>query len=64
MTCTRLARKTWLAGSVTKEEMSGLWKIGVHVICVRGAACSEAGNQERFGRAPQVVVADLAGISS
>lgn len=42
-------KEAWLAGSVTKDEMPGLWKTGVDVICVRGAACAPTGDERRFG---------------
>lgn len=45
MTCTRLAKKPRLARSVAKDDISGLWKTGVDVICVQ-AAC--AGTADRF----------------
>lgn len=37
--------KCWLAGSLRYEHLRELWKIGVDVVCVRGAACR--GGRER-----------------
>ncbi|MCJ7497133.1 MAG: (5-formylfuran-3-yl)methyl phosphate synthase [candidate division Zixibacteria bacterium] len=33
--------EAWIAGSITVEEIPKLWKTGVDVICVRGAACKK-----------------------
>ncbi|MFA5039619.1 MAG: (5-formylfuran-3-yl)methyl phosphate synthase [Candidatus Omnitrophota bacterium] len=38
-TCHRFKLEAWIAGSITFEEIPKLWKTGVDVICIRGAAC-------------------------
>ncbi len=48
--CHTQNQEAWLAGSITKAQMPGLWKTGVDVICVRGAAC-ESG----MGRQAKVI---------
>jgi len=52
--------KAWLAGSIYKDELSALWKIGVDVICVRGAACEQKG-PGRFGKVKKSIVRSLVG---
>lgn len=37
--CHSLKIEAWIAGSINVEEMPELWKLGVDVICIRGAAC-------------------------
>ena len=37
--CHKNKQEAWIAGSISKGQMSSLWKTGVDVICVRGAAC-------------------------
>lgn len=37
--CHSAKLEAWIAGSITAEEMPKLWKAGVDVICIRGAAC-------------------------
>lgn len=56
-----IGMEAWLAGSVTKDEMPGLWKTDVDVICVRGAACEAAEAQHRFGNVSCEAVAALIG---
>ena len=61
MTCTRLvSKKARLVGSVTKDEMPGLWNTGVDVICVRRAACVPRDGDQRFGYLTEELVARLA----
>ena len=52
-------KQAWLAGSVTKTELSLLWNIGVDVVCVRGAACVASDGSGRFGTVDQSIVAEL-----
>jgi hypothetical protein len=54
-----IGKETWLAGSVIAEELPGLWDIGVDVICLRGAACSTARGDGRFGEIEPSIVAQL-----
>jgi hypothetical protein len=52
-------REAWVAGSITRDDLPELWKTGVDVICVRGAACEPRGGLERFGEVMPNIVADL-----
>jgi uncharacterized protein (UPF0264 family) len=52
-------KEAWLAGSITLEEAPALWKIGVDVICVRGAASESSGHQGRFGAVSESRVREL-----
>ncbi|HOW28218.1 MAG TPA: (5-formylfuran-3-yl)methyl phosphate synthase [Elusimicrobiota bacterium] len=52
-------KEAWIAGSITIEDMPGLWKTGVNVICVRGAACSKEKGGGRFGEVKEDVVRKL-----
>ena len=54
-----IGKQAWLAGSITKEELPGLWDIGIDVICVRGAACSPTIHEARFGQVASTMVAGL-----
>lgn len=51
--------EAWLAGSVSADQLPGLWKTGVDVICVRGAACEQLEGEGRFGEVSQNIVAGL-----
>lgn len=42
-------KEAWIAGSITLRELPALWRTGVDVICVRGAACEQAEDEGRFG---------------
>lgn len=55
--CHKHKQEAWIAGSITAEQMLSLWKTGVDVICVRGAAC-ETG-RERQGKVSRARVANL-----
>jgi uncharacterized protein (UPF0264 family) len=55
----RQHREAWIAGSITKQELPELWRTGVDVICVRGAACDRAGGAGRFGNVRAVLVKEL-----
>ncbi|MEE9294584.1 MAG: (5-formylfuran-3-yl)methyl phosphate synthase [Phycisphaerae bacterium] len=51
-----LGKEAWVAGSVTKDELAGLWGTGTDVICVRAAACTMNESYARFGSVdPQIV---------
>jgi hypothetical protein len=39
--CHSAHQEAWIAGSITRTQMHSLWKTGVDVICVRGAACEK-----------------------
>ncbi len=55
----KLGKEAWLAGSITKEQLPQLWKTGVDVICVRGAACEKLEGEGRFGEVKKEIVKDL-----
>jgi (5-formylfuran-3-yl)methyl phosphate synthase len=55
----KIEKEAWLAGSVTKEQLPYLWKTGVDVICVRGAACEKLEGKARFGEVRNEIIADL-----
>jgi (5-formylfuran-3-yl)methyl phosphate synthase len=60
--CTRMHRlglEAWLAGSITLEELPGLWEAGADVICVRGAACKPRTGKGRFGEVDEEIVRKL-----
>ncbi len=54
-----LGKEAWVAGSITRDDLRGLWKTGVDVICVRAAACEPRPGSERFGAVRAAIVADL-----
>jgi uncharacterized protein (UPF0264 family) len=54
-----LGKEAWIAGSITRHDLRGLWETGVDVICVRGAACEPRPGGERFGAVRETIVADL-----
>lgn len=56
--CHRNKKEAWIAGSIKKDELPDLWKTGVDVICVRGAACEQKGNG-RFGEVKAKIVKEL-----
>ena len=49
----------WLAGSISLNELPGLWEAGVDVICVRGAACEKGNGPGRFGEVKVSLVKQL-----
>jgi uncharacterized protein (UPF0264 family) len=51
--------EAWLAGSISKEELPELWRTGVDVICVRGAACKKGTGPGRFGQVSTSLVRQL-----
>jgi len=57
--CHRLNLEAWVAGSIGKEELPGLWAAGVDVVCVRGAACQKGTGPGRFGEVTSELVRDL-----
>ena len=54
-----LEKEAWLAGSVSARQLPELWKTGVDVICVRGAACEQLEGEGRFGAVSSKIVTDL-----
>ncbi len=57
--CHRLSLEAWVAGSIGKEELPGLWAVGVDVVCVRGAACQKGTGPGRFGEVTSDLVREL-----
>lgn len=54
-----LEKEAWLAGSVSAAQLPDLWKTGVDVICVRGAACEQLEGEGRFGEVSTQIVGQL-----
>ena len=55
----RRKKQAWVAGSITLEELPGIWATGVDVVCVRGAACAKSGGSGRFAEVNSAIVRDL-----
>jgi (5-formylfuran-3-yl)methyl phosphate synthase len=55
-----IKKEAWIAGSISKIQLPDLWRTGVDVICVRGAACTTSAEGDRFGDVSQSIVAELA----
>lgn len=34
--CHKYQKEAWIAGSITEEQLTGLWETGIDIICVRG----------------------------
>lgn len=47
--CHASSIEAWVAGSITLGQLPQIWRTGVDVICVRGAACVKS-DEGRFGR--------------
>ncbi len=56
--CHALNKESWIAGSITKDELPSLWTTGVDVICIRNAACVQKGSG-RFGEVKSNIVKGL-----
>ncbi len=54
-----IEKEAWIAGSISEQELTKLWKTGVDVICVRGAACEKLEGEGRFGEVNKDVVKNL-----
>jgi uncharacterized protein (UPF0264 family) len=52
-------REAWIAGSITLEQLPQLWRTGVDVICVRGAAVEALRAGDRFGEVRKRLVKEL-----
>ena len=55
----KMKKEAWIAGSLTREDLSALWATGVDVICVRGAACATEKASGRFGKVKSQIVREL-----
>lgn len=51
--------EAWVGGSISKEELPGLWAVGVDAVCVRGAACQPGTGPGRFGQVSATLVKEL-----
>lgn len=60
----RAGKEAWIAGSITLEDLPDLWKTGVDVICVRGAACEAGSGKGRFAKVTAKQVAALVAAKS
>jgi len=54
-----IGKEAWIAGSISIEELPELWKTGIDVICVRGAACEKFQGEARFGKIKSEIVTEL-----
>lgn len=54
-----IKKEAWIAGSIQEFELQDLWKTGVDVICVRGAACFPSEGKGRFGSVKKDIVKKL-----
>ena len=59
-----LGKEAWLAGSITGDELPGLWNTDVDVICVRAAACAQVRGTGRFANVAPSTVRELVGTIS
>jgi len=57
--CHQSNLEAWVAGSITKEQMPGLWRTGVDVICIRQAATEKKGKIGRMARVSKAFVQEL-----
>jgi len=57
--CHDRCMEAWIAGSISKDELPDLWKAGVDVICIRGAACKQGTGPGRFGEVSSTQVKEL-----
>lgn len=55
----RPKKQAWVAGSITLEELTGIWATGVDVVCVRGAACAKSNGGGRFAEVDSAIVREL-----
>ncbi len=54
-----LGKEAWIAGSISKNQLSSLWQTDVDVVCVRGAACEQLEGEGRFGLVSAEIVGEL-----
>jgi uncharacterized protein (UPF0264 family) len=53
-----IGKEAWVAGSITQEQLSALWRTRADVICVRKSACTQS-DKGRFGEVSATVVHTL-----
>jgi (5-formylfuran-3-yl)methyl phosphate synthase len=51
--------EAWVGGSISKDELPGLWAAGVDAVCVRSAACEPGTGPGRFGQVSAKLVREL-----
>jgi uncharacterized protein (UPF0264 family) len=54
-----IGKEAWIAGSISRDQLSDLWQTGVDVICVRAAACETHAGEARFGEVQRHIVTAL-----
>jgi uncharacterized protein (UPF0264 family) len=57
--CHQRGLAAWVSGSISKDELPGLWETGVDAVCVRGAACEPGTGPGRFGQVSATLVREL-----
>jgi uncharacterized protein (UPF0264 family) len=57
--CHQRGLAAWVGGSISKDELPGLWETGVDAVCVRGAACEPGTGPGRFGHVSAALVREL-----
>lgn len=57
--CHASSIEAWVAGSITLDELPKIWRAGVDVVCVRGAACVKS-DKGRFSQVDTGLVRELA----
>jgi uncharacterized protein (UPF0264 family) len=57
--CHERGLAAWVGGSISREELPGLWETGVDAVCVRGAACEPGTGPGRFGQVSATLVREL-----
>jgi uncharacterized protein (UPF0264 family) len=57
--CHDCGLEAWVGGSISREELPGLWAAGVDAVCIRGAACRPGSGPGRFGEITAARVSDL-----
>jgi uncharacterized protein (UPF0264 family) len=56
--CHASSIEAWVAGSITLDQLPKIWRTGVDVVCVRGAACVKS-DEGRFGQVDTGLVREL-----
>jgi len=51
--------EAWVGGSISREELPGLWATGVDAVCVRSAACQPGTGPGRWGEISAALVERL-----
>ena len=57
--CHSRSLEAWVGGSVTRDELPGLWAAGVDAVCVRSAACEPGTGPGRYGEISAAMVSEL-----